>query len=87
MGRHFPPLTRPQIENILRAHNFTPKKTKSKGGGSSHQQWEGYVRSRRQVVTVKKLSRDSEQYGETLLRSMIRQSGLTRKEFYATLGY
>jgi hypothetical protein len=85
MGRRYPPLNRSQIIEILKAHDFAPKKRE--GGGTSHEQWEGYVKGQRRLVTVKKLPRDTDVYGSALLKSMIDQSGLTKKEFYAILGY
>ncbi|HZX36487.1 MAG TPA: hypothetical protein VFF54_08390 [Thermodesulfobacteriota bacterium] len=80
MGKSLPLLTRPDIERILRRLNFNPK-SKS---GSSHTQWEGYTKGQRRIVTVKKLQRDTDQYSNELMASMIRQSGLEKDEFYAT---
>lgn len=79
MGRKFPLLTRPQVETILIALGFSKKKA---GSGSSHAQWEAYINGQRRIVTVKKLSRDTDQYSEFLLKSMIDQSGLKKEEFY-----
>ncbi|OGP20063.1 MAG: hypothetical protein A2054_01320 [Deltaproteobacteria bacterium GWA2_55_10] len=79
MGRKFPLLTRPQVEAILTALGFLKKKA---GSGSSHTQWEAYINGQRRIVTVKKLSRDTDQYSDFLMRSMIEQSGLTKEEFY-----
>jgi len=67
MGHKYPLLTRPQIENILAILGFAAKK----GGGSSHTQWEGYLNGQRRIVTVKKLPRDTDQYSDFLLKSMI----------------
>lgn len=81
MGGQYPPLDRPQVESILKAAGFSKKRQP----GTSHAQWEGYINGKREIVTVDHLSRRSEQYGKDLLSSMIRQSGLSKKEFYSYL--
>jgi predicted RNA binding protein YcfA (HicA-like mRNA interferase family) len=80
MGRRYPPLKRVQIESILTKLNFAPKKTRG-----SHTQWEGYTKGKRRIVTVKKLKKDTEIYGPELMGRMIRQSGLTKSQFYSYL--
>lgn len=82
MGKRFPPLDRSQVERVLKTLGFTVKKKKA-----SHTQWEGYIKKLRRVVTVKKLSRDTDKYGPDLMQSMIRQSGLSKKSFYKKAGY
>lgn len=77
MGRKYPLLTRPEVEAILVALGFFVKKTTG-----SHAQWEGSNGGKRRIVTVKKLSRDTDQYSDFLLNSMIEQSGLSKDEFY-----
>ncbi|MBU4234369.1 MAG: hypothetical protein KKF43_17805 [Proteobacteria bacterium] len=46
--------------------------------------WEGDVEGQRRMVTVDHLGgRMSETFGPELTRSMIRQSGMSRKNFYS----
>lgn len=80
MGGQYPPLDRRQVESILKTLGFGVKRQKS-----SHAQWEGYTKGMRRIVTVDHLSSKKEKYGHQLLRSMIQQSGLTKKEFYSHL--
>jgi len=80
MGGKYPPLTRREVEKILKQIGF---QIKNKVG--SHTQWEGYVKGQRRIVTVKKLRRDSDVYGPELMNAIIRQSGLNKKEFYSYL--
>lgn len=79
MGGEYPPLDRDQVELILRSAKFTPVRTKG-----SHTHWEGIVKEIRRVVTVDHLGSKKEKYGP-LLGKMIRQSGLTKEEFYSHL--
>ena len=80
MSRRYPPLDRAQVERVLLRAGFGLKRKRA-----SHAQWEGRVKGRRRIVTVDHLSGKKEKYGNKLLSSMIRQSGLTRKEFYSYL--
>jgi predicted RNA binding protein YcfA (HicA-like mRNA interferase family) len=81
MSGQYPLLNRKQIIDILRSADFKEVRTES-----SHAQWEGYTHGERRIVTVKKLKSDSELYSDVLLKSMIRQSGLSKKAFYKYLG-
>lgn len=81
MGRKFPPLDRGQVEKVLKKLSFSPKKRR----GTSHVQWEGYTKGKRRIVTVDHLSSKKEKYGDKLLKTMIDQSGLSKKEFYSLL--
>jgi len=81
MGKKYYPLDRSQVEAVLKHIGFVVKRQKS----SSHAQWEGTVKGKRRIVTVDHLSSKKEKYGSFLLGSMIRQSGLSKKEFYAYL--
>ena len=81
MGGQYPPLDRSQVESILKALGFTPKPRT----GTSHAQWEGYVKGKRQIVTVDHLKSKKEKYGHKLLGKMIQQSGVSKKEFYSYL--
>jgi predicted RNA binding protein YcfA (HicA-like mRNA interferase family) len=81
MGKDkYPPLDRDQVESILKNLNFSIKRTEG-----DHANWEGYTGGKRRIVTVAQLKSKKEKYGHRLLNSMIRQSGLTRKEFYSYL--
>jgi predicted RNA binding protein YcfA (HicA-like mRNA interferase family) len=77
MGRkRYPPLTPSETRSILSTLGF---KEKNKEG--SHSQWEHpadetHVRA---VVTVDEAERE---FSEFLIKSVIRQSGRTREEFY-----
>lgn len=81
MGGQYPPLDRSQVEAILKDLGFTEKRHK----GSSHAQWEGYTKTKRRIVTVDHLKSKKEKYGDYLLKKMIQQSGLSKKEFYSHL--
>jgi predicted RNA binding protein YcfA (HicA-like mRNA interferase family) len=81
MGKKYFPLDRGQVENILKKAGFQIKRQP----GTSHAQWEGYVKGQRRIVTVDHLKSKKEKYGHTLLRKMIEQSGLSKKEFYSYL--
>ncbi len=81
MGGQYPLLDRKQVETILKNIGFTQKRH----GGSSHAQWEGYTKGQRRIVTVDHLKSKKEKYGHGLLKKMIQQSGLSKKEFYSYL--
>lgn len=82
MGGKYPPLDRSQVESVLHNLKFTKKRHKS----GSHAQWEGFVKGQRRIVTVDHLSgKKKEKYGSKLLSKMIKQSGLSKKEFYSHL--
>jgi len=81
MGKNYPPLDRGQVENVLKNAGFVFKRHK----GTSHSQWEGYIKNMRRIVTVDHLKSKTEKYGPDLLQKMIQQSGLTKKDFYSFL--
>ena len=81
MGKKYFPLDRGQVESILKKVGFQVKRHQ----GSSHAQWEGYVKGQRRIVTVDHLKSKKEKYGHTLLRKMIEQSGFSKREFYSYL--
>ena len=81
MGKRYPPLDREQVETVLKALKFNPKKRK----GTSHTQWEGHAEGQRRIVTVDHLKSRKEKYGPRLLRKMINQSGLSKNKFYSYL--
>jgi len=76
----YPPLDRSQVESILKKLHFHNKRQKA-----SHAHWEGYTKERRRIVTVDHLNSKKEKYGPELLGKMIKQSGLSKKEFYSYL--
>ena len=72
------PLKLREVKKILKHYKFAHKRTKG-----SHEQHEGHVAGVRQVVTV-----DSaiDEFCKKLLKTMIEQSGLTKKDWYAVVG-
>lgn len=68
------------VLKALRAYDFAHKKTTG-----AHEQWEGYVDDVRRIVTV-----DANEAPFTsrsrILRSMIRQSGIGKRDFYEAAG-
>jgi predicted RNA binding protein YcfA (HicA-like mRNA interferase family) len=75
--RKYPPLTTAEVREILTVRNFVQVRQVG-----SHEQWERQadgVRLRAIVTVDCAIS----PYGDKLLKSMIRQSGLTRDEFYS----
>ena len=79
-GGKYPYLNRKQFEKTLQSLDFSLKR--SPAGGSSHFHWEGFINNQRRVVTIKKLPSNSDVYSGHLLKSMIFQTGLSKKEFY-----
>ena len=77
--RSYPPLKLREVLAILRSLGFSLKRQ-----DSSHAQYERPADSirRRSVVTVDMGIRE---FGERLIRSMIRQSNHTKEEFYGAL--
>lgn len=80
VGKNYPLLDREQVEFTLKSLKFTEKRITA-----SHSQWEGYTKGTRRIVTVDHLKSRKEKYGHRLLRDMIRQSGLSKEEFYSNL--
>lgn len=78
MSGKYPPLTPSDVEDILVQAGFFFKRNVG-----SHNQWEGYIDGRRQLITVDQLSRRSETFGKQLIALMIRQSGMTKDKFYS----
>lgn len=81
-SRRHPPLTVSEVEAILRSLGFTC----TRHLGSSHAQWELAASGprKRSLVTVDTAVRE---FWEEIIKSMIRQSGFTREQFYgATKG-
>lgn len=76
MGARYPSLTPSEVESILQELGFQFKRQ-----DGSHAQWQRPAEGSRQraIVTVDKSEREFLDY---LMKSMIRQSGFTREEFY-----
>jgi predicted RNA binding protein YcfA (HicA-like mRNA interferase family) len=74
--KKYPILKYREIRDILEARGFTLDRTEG-----SHEQWiHSNIHDAKRVVT---LDNHGEFYTE-LMKSMIRQSGLTREEFYCS---
>jgi|SRR5208283_3751929 len=75
--RRFPLLTPDEVVAVLRARGFDKKRQ-----DGSHAQWERAADGRRlrSIVTV---DVSKAEFREELMKSMIRQSNLTREEFYS----
>lgn len=76
MPKKYPSLTPQEVIDILKARGLS-KKTQS----GSHAQFEGMLKSQIRKVTVDMAEKD---FGKDLIKSMIRQSGLSRDEFYCS---
>lgn len=76
MGARYPSLTPSEVESILQALGFHFKRQ-----DGSHAQWERLAEGLRQraIVTV---DRAEKEFLDYLMKSMIRQSGFTREQFY-----
>ena len=77
MPKKYPPLTYSEVIAILKANDFELKATKG-----SHEQWEGSIKGATKKVTVDKAYPE---YDSFLMSSMIRQSALSRDDFYCSL--
>jgi len=76
MGRNrYPQLTTREVQDILKARGFVLLRT-----SGSHEHWGAIIKDERRIVTVD-LHGD---FGRDIIKSMIRQSGLTREEFYCS---
>ncbi len=76
MARGLPPLKYREVIDILRARGFTREHARP-----SHEYWGGEVGGRHRTVTV---DTSFTEYAGDLLRFMIHQSGLSKKEFYGS---
>ena len=76
MPKSYPPLTPQEVIDILKARGFEFKTQKG-----SHAQYEGEINRTKRKVTVDMTEKD---FDENLIKSMVRQSGLSRKEFYCS---
>ena len=74
MSGQFPPLDCREFKRILTKLGFVPRPTKS---GTSHEQWVKDKPYRKVTVDCPKAP-----FTGRLLDNMIRQTGLTKKEFF-----
>jgi len=74
--RKYPPLCPREVIKILTARGFRLLRTKG-----DHRYYHCRRGGRDYLVTV---DMGVEEYGPALMKSMIRQSGMTREEFYCT---
>jgi predicted RNA binding protein YcfA (HicA-like mRNA interferase family) len=74
-GKQYPRLSVREVQDILKARGFALLRT-----SGSHEQWGTIIKGENRLVTVD-LHGD---FGQDLIKSMIRQSGLTREEFYCS---
>ncbi|WP_372523724.1 type II toxin-antitoxin system HicA family toxin [Sulfuricaulis sp.] len=80
MSSEHPPLTCPQVEQILKNLGF---KERPKKAGTSHQDWvTEKFRGQFRKVTV---DCPKAPFSQDLIKWMARQAGVTKKEFYAAL--
>lgn len=73
MSGHYPPLTCAEVKRILRALGFVLRNQEG-----SHEQWIAQAPFRKVTVDCPKAP-----FSGWLLRVMIRQAGVTKKQFYA----
>ena len=78
MSGRFPPLTCKQVKLILKRLGFEPRPRKS----TSHEQWVKKESGRLYKVTV---DCPKAPFSQTLIGSMAKQAGVTKKAFYAVL--
>jgi predicted RNA binding protein YcfA (HicA-like mRNA interferase family) len=71
----YPPLTPAEVIEILTAYDF-----RFKHQVGSHAQYEAVRGGKSYKVTVKT---NAAEFNDFLMKSMIRQSGLTREDFYS----
>lgn len=76
MPKKYPPLTPSEVIDILKAWDFEFKTQEG-----SHAQYEGTTKGTKRKVTVDK---GEKEFGIDLIKNMIRQSGLSRDQFYCS---
>jgi predicted RNA binding protein YcfA (HicA-like mRNA interferase family) len=76
LPKKHPPLTPQEVVAILKDRGFTVDNQVG-----SHAQYVGYFKGVKRRVTVDVGEAD---FGDTLMKSMIRQSGMSREDFYCT---
>jgi predicted RNA binding protein YcfA (HicA-like mRNA interferase family) len=76
LPKKYPPLTPSEVIDILKVWNFEFKTQEG-----SHAQYEGIINKIKRKVTV---DMNEAEFDTDLLKSMIRQSGLSRDQFYCS---
>ena len=76
MPKKSPPLTPQEVITILKKRGL---RFDTQEG--SHEQYEGTIKGKQRKVTVDTAEKEFDNF---LIQSMIRQSGLSRKEFYCS---
>ena len=76
MPKKYPPLTFREVVGILKARELTFDHTRG-----SHHYYAGVWKGKRRMVTVDHIAST---YGDDLIKMMIRQSGMSREEFYGS---
>lgn len=77
----YPPLSYGEVVKILKKSGFIPKNNKS----GSHQTWVKKENGVFNAVTVASRGNRKQEFPDGTLKSIIRQSGLTTKQFYEAL--
>jgi len=78
MSGQYPPLTPAQVENVLKQAGFVLVRSES-----SHFIWEGHIGGQRRIVPLDHFGgQKSRTFSRDLLQRIIRESGLSKKEFY-----
>ena len=76
LPRKYPTLSLQEVRAILKARTFVLANT-----AGSHEQWAGEWDGKPRIVTVDSHHQD---FSVGILQSMIRQSGMTREQFYGS---
>jgi predicted RNA binding protein YcfA (HicA-like mRNA interferase family) len=74
MPKKYPPLTRAEVANILKAHGFTLI-----GVEGSHYHYKGTIKGKARRVPV---SKHAGVFDARMIKNMIDESGLGYKDFY-----
>ncbi len=74
MPKKYPPLTYNEVLKIIKVLGFKFKDQKG-----SHEHYEADINGVRRKIT---LDKNDSPYNDFIIKSMIRQSGFSRKEFY-----
>jgi predicted RNA binding protein YcfA (HicA-like mRNA interferase family) len=77
-----PPLKHKDAVTALKALGFEPRKSKA----TSHQQWVKQCPSEVPAFLKVTLDRYNSPYAKDLLASIVRQAGVSKKEFYRAAG-
>jgi predicted RNA binding protein YcfA (HicA-like mRNA interferase family) len=80
MSGVYPPLTCKEVKQILSSLGFIPRPQK----GTSHEQWVKTEGENRYKVTV---DCPKSPFSQILISYMVKQAGVSKKEFYAALNH